>query len=320
MELIPGIHRLVGETGGRIVAFYLLRGERRSLLLDTAIQPMMDEVFFPYCGSTGFDPSDLDYVLISHSDLDHSGGNAAVRKAAPRAVFACHRADRPLIEDVDTLIEKRYRCYAWDDGIDESDDGIEFIRKNVFHTPLDLTLSGGETFDLGGGRELEVLHLPGHSRGHVGLYDRTSDTLLAQDAVLGKAVPFKDGSPAFPPTYRYYQPYLQTIARIEALAPARLLTCHYRVLEGAAVGDFLAESRAFAESLHGSLTDALRAADRPVTMKELCATLGEKLGDWAPESSTFLCWPLTGHLEELQSLGQCRKIRENDLSHYQWTA
>lgn len=316
MEILPNIHRISGEMGDRRVAFYLLIGRSRSLLLDTGIDPMIKGLLLPYCEKISFNPADLDYVVVSHSDLDHSGGNAAVRDVAPNAVFACHASDKPWIEDVELLIKERYRSFAKDDAIDEDEAALSFIRENVIHTPIDLALSGGETIALGDGWDFEVLHLPGHSRGHIGLYDKYQKTLLAQDAVLGQAVPFRDGKAAFPPTYRYRQPYLQTIARIEALAPTHLLTCHYSHFAGEAVGDFLAESRNFDASLYEQLMDAFQQASSPLTMKELCSSLGPKVGNWGPDAHNFLCWPLTGMLEEMQQTGLIEKVRSDSLSSY----
>src|SRR4051812_2681639 len=69
-EVAPGIYRIESILGPRPFAQYLLR-EERSLLVDTGIVSTPDEVILPAFRELGLDPADLDYVLISHADVDH---------------------------------------------------------------------------------------------------------------------------------------------------------------------------------------------------------------------------------------------------------
>ena len=59
-----------------------------TLLVDTGIVSTPDEVILPAFQELGLDPGDLDYILITYADVDHFGGNAAIRSAAPRAIVA----------------------------------------------------------------------------------------------------------------------------------------------------------------------------------------------------------------------------------------
>src|ERR671925_23747 len=45
-------------------------------------------------------------------------------------------------------------------------------------TPVDIRLTGGEVLRLGPELELRVLHLPGHSPGHIGLWEPASRTAI----------------------------------------------------------------------------------------------------------------------------------------------
>lgn len=72
-------------------------------------------------------------------------------------------------------------------------------------TPTAL-LAEGDRIDLGD-RSFEVLHLPGHSPGQIGLWDAEDGTLFSGDAIYeGALLPFHD-IPA----------YLETLARLAAL-------------------------------------------------------------------------------------------------------
>ncbi len=203
MEIAPGIHRIETPLADRFVCLFLLVGDECSLLIDTGVDGTPAESLFPYMAANGLDPESIGHVLISHADFDHFAGNAAVREAAPGARFMCHDLDREMVEDIERLIWDRYGEYIADHGIDDGDDAREFIRANTRTVPMDLTLQGGETIRQGGDWRVQVLHTPGHSRGHLSVYDPRSRTLIICDAALYNAVLTSDGAPAFPPTYRY---------------------------------------------------------------------------------------------------------------------
>jgi glyoxylase-like metal-dependent hydrolase (beta-lactamase superfamily II) len=101
MECARGIHRVEAPLGDRIVCLFLLVGEDRTLLVDTGIDETPRASLVPYLSELAIGPERIDYVLITHADLDHQGGNAALRELAPSATFLCHELDRPLIESTD---------------------------------------------------------------------------------------------------------------------------------------------------------------------------------------------------------------------------
>ena len=102
MEVVPGIHRIESVLGPRPFSQYLLRDER-SLLFDTGVKERPAEVILPFLD--GLQP---DLMLNSHADVDHFGGNAAIRQAAPRALFLAHELDVRWIESADTIMPERY--------------------------------------------------------------------------------------------------------------------------------------------------------------------------------------------------------------------
>jgi glyoxylase-like metal-dependent hydrolase (beta-lactamase superfamily II) len=95
MLVAPGIHRIESILGPRPFSQYLLDGGERTLLVDTGTKETPGEVILPFLAAAGVDPASLDLVLLSHADVDHFGGNAAIRQAAPRALLCAHAADVP---------------------------------------------------------------------------------------------------------------------------------------------------------------------------------------------------------------------------------
>src|SRR5215217_9651562 len=149
-EVASGIYRIESILGPRPFAQYLLR-EERSLLVDTGIVSTPDEVILPAFQEMGLEPADLDYVLISHADVDHFGGNAAIRAAAPRAIVCAHVADCDWICDRERILRERYGWYAAHGADADYDADTKDWLRNALgpDVPVDLHLVGGEVFRLG---------------------------------------------------------------------------------------------------------------------------------------------------------------------------
>ncbi len=316
MEVAPGIHRIEAPLGERFVAMYLLVGDECALLLDTGLDKMPDEYVAPYLAQIGVPASKIRYVINSHADFDHTAGNASAKALAPNAIFMCHRLDQAMVEDIERMISDRYGEFAVDHGIDETEESKQFIRDSSRHVPIDIALSGGERIRLGADWTVEVLHTPGHSRGHLTIHDPRSATLIICDATLWNAVLFKNGKPAFPPTYRYVDTYLATMQRFAGMQPKMILTSHYPIYTGAGIDEFLAESRAYVDRVDQALLDAIGNAATPPTLRELTEQLGPILGEWPAAASLYLVHPFQGHLERLVQYGWVETSRRDGLMTY----
>ena len=319
MEIAPGIHRIEVPLGERFVCMYLLVGNDATLLIDTGLAPMPRENLLPYMEKAGLSLDRIKWVLNSHIDFDHTGGNGIMREIAPGAILMCHEFDRHMIDDFDAMMAGRYSVYAADHGIDEPDDAKPFIRENTRHVPVDMSIMGGEVLHLGGGWRVEILHTPGHSRGHISVYDQRSKTMLIMDAVLWNAVLTAEGNAAFPPTYRYVNTYLSSIQRIAGYDLDLMASSHYPMSQDkGAIDEFLGESRAFVERVEAALRDTLKKTAAPMTMQEVIAELSPKLGTWPDPAGMYLVWPLTGHFERLQLYGLVETGRRDGLMTINW--
>lgn len=304
MEVAPGIHRIETPLGDRFVCVYVLVSDEAVLVVDTGIDATPADFIAPYLAEIGVDVGRIRYVLNSHADYDHVAGNRSMRELAPQAIFMCHALDQPLVEDIERIIRDRYEELGPDHGFYESEESKATMRATSRTIPVDMALSGGEEIRLGAAWQVAVWHTPGHSRGHVTVYDPRSHSLIICDAALYYAVLRSDGLPAFPPTYRYVESYLATVQRLQAAAPRLLLTSHYPVYGTMEAQAFLAESRAFVARVDAALLAELEQAKQPRTLQELVAALGPQLGEWPPEANAALSQPLIGHLERLTAYGR----------------
>lgn len=302
MEIRPELHRIQAPLGERFVALYLLEGPAGALLFDTGLDETVEGTLLPYLAEIGFDLASLRWVISSHCDFDHTGGNAALLGAAPHVEVLAGALDVPLVESVDELIRVRYGEFREADGFDDPPETTAFVRANTGLVPVARALQGGEQFDLGD-RVVRVLHAPGHSPGHLALWDETNRALVIGDATLGETVMTADGAPAFPPTYRDTDPYLASIAAFRGFDADLLLTSHYPVYEGDEVTRFLDESEAYVARLDDAVLDALGTAAAPLTSLELIRGIAGNVGAWSPEAADYLIFPVTGNLERLAARG-----------------
>ena len=245
MEILPGIHRIVSDLGERFMCQYLLAGEDRKILVDTGLAGTPEEVIVPYLEGAGLSIEDVDEVLISHADVDHCGGNHALKKMVPSLRFMCGEADRAWVESTDLALADLYR---WSDpyGFGPDEGSVDWLRTELGgDAPVDTGLRGGETLRLGPDWRIKVMHLPGHTPGHLGIWDERSGAAIIIDAALECGIYDREGNLLQPPRYFDAAAYRSTIRRLRALGPEHLLTAHYPPMRGGEASEFLDRSLGF---------------------------------------------------------------------------
>jgi glyoxylase-like metal-dependent hydrolase (beta-lactamase superfamily II) len=250
-EIADGIHRIESDLGPRFMCQYVVVGRERSVLVDTGLADTPAAVIDPYLSSAGIEP---DFVVISHADNDHVGGNRAIRDAHPEALFMCHELDRRWVESNEALVLENYgwhAAYGFPPMV-----AAELLASMSGDAPVDVGLSGGETIRLDEARVIEVLHLPGHTPGHIGLWDEHTQAAIIIDAVLADGIYDREGNKLIPPRYYDLEALRATIGRLEALRPELLLTAHYPVLDRTEALEWLAIGRAFADDVERVVREA----------------------------------------------------------------
>lgn len=111
--------------------------------------------------------AEAEAILITHCHFDHIGAVAPVAAATGAPVY-CPQLEVPVLADIMAFV-------PWEGfGPFESYDADE-------------TVSGGETLELAG-LELDVIHTPGHSPGHVTYAVRGEDALFSGDVLFQGSV------------------------------------------------------------------------------------------------------------------------------------
>ncbi len=319
MEIATGVHRIACFFDPNRVSYvHLLIGNDASLLVDACCAHNPDQDILPYMARIGFDPAQLNYMLTSHSDLDHQGGNAPMQAAAPRAILMAHHLDAPLISDTNVLIDERYDAYTDGFGFPKMDaQGRAGVHEQTKSTPVQRTLDGGEKIRLSADWNVEIVNTPGHSPGHVAVYDRRSKTLIAGESALWSAILHKDEQPALPPTYQIADSYLATIDRLLDMDIDQYSPAHWRVHTGQRdIHGFLHDSKDYFYFVERKLIDY--AQHGAFTLPDAVKALARTLGHWDASNDGALPQPMTGNLRFLTARGLLKQTT-NAKGIYTWS-
>jgi glyoxylase-like metal-dependent hydrolase (beta-lactamase superfamily II) len=305
MEIAPGIHHITCTFGNqRMIFAYLLVGESASMLVDTGCKHNPAQDILPYMQSIGFDPARLTYVLITHSDVDHQGGNAPMN------------LDRPWIESADALVKGRYSQFERDHGVGYGEAGKAGIYADLDCCPMDMTLEGGETFRLSPDWTVEAIHTPGHTWGHLAILDPRSRTLVSGEASMSTNIPMLDWSPAMPPTYCYVDTYISTQERLMGMDIDLLASAHWTLQRGSNMREFIRESKNYVLHVESRLLEL--AKSHPFTLRQAIDELSPSLGTWNPAASIDFAYGMTGNLDRLTRRGVLTESRDGE-NHVVWS-
>ncbi len=155
-------------------------------------------------------------------------------------------------------------------------------------------LAEGDLVDAGDG-VLRVLHTPGHAPDHVCFFDETDGTLFSGDLLI------QGGTVVVPASYGgSLTDYLAALARVRALAPARVLPAHGPEIHDVAalIDQYVAHRRRRDDEILSALRrgHASQAAIVRAVYPELAAELREAAGE-----------SVLAHLRKLEAEGAVRR-------------
>ena len=176
----------------KIIAFggvncYLVKIGTEFILIDTGFSKNRSEIE-KELESAGCKPGNLKLIVLTHGDFDHSG-NCAYLREKYGAKIAMHRADKGMVEYGDLFYNRNVNFLTKALG-----KIIVFflrtsLKENDRFTP-DMYVEDG--YDLSAfGFDARVIHIPGHSKGSIGVLTNTGD-LFCGDLLQNTKKPAKN--------------------------------------------------------------------------------------------------------------------------------
>ncbi len=169
-EIIPIELKLPLRTG--TVNCYLVKTDTGFILVDTG-SPSNTRELEGKLDQFGCKSGNLQLILLTHGDFDHSGNAAYLRKKYDTKI-AMHAEDSPMVERGDMFLTRKKGNFiqSW---IVKTMFG--FAKSHRFTPDLEIT----DGFNLSEyGLNAEVIHIPGHSTGSIGIL-MTDGTLICGD-------------------------------------------------------------------------------------------------------------------------------------------
>jgi glyoxylase-like metal-dependent hydrolase (beta-lactamase superfamily II) len=195
-EIIQGIHWLklpisLPDVTLAYVNAYLIRGDCGFILVDAGWNtPATLASLQKQLAETGADVKDISRIVVTHVHPDHYG-LAGRLKQLSGASLAMHEIEKEVITtryiNIASLLEQTGRWLAANgvppDELARIRDATVGMEQYVAPVHPDIILHGGETI-AGGDFTFKVLWTPGHSSGHICLYEPGKRVLISGDHVL----------------------------------------------------------------------------------------------------------------------------------------
>lgn len=202
---------------------YIIKGEQ-NVIIDTGASNSLPQLL-DALKQLEIERDSVDWVIITHIHLDHSGGAGQLLNFLPNAKIIVHpRGARHLIDPA-KLIASAREVYG---------ESFERIYSPILPVPAEkiITAPDGMELYLGDQRVLTFWDSPGHAWHHFAVHDSITKGIFCGDTV-GMHIPsltrlgVKYILPFTTPTQYDPEIMLQTLTRLANLKPERLYFTHF---------------------------------------------------------------------------------------------
>jgi glyoxylase-like metal-dependent hydrolase (beta-lactamase superfamily II) len=251
-EIIPNIYCIDTEAFGqkKIIASYLIKGKNRTALIDPGF-PSSAGILKDKLRKNNIDPSSIDYILLTHFHLDHSGGAGAFIRYNPDAKVLIHRRAAFYVKNFGKIVGGARMVFRH-----------ELIRRfgDAFAVPAENigSFSDGDLIDLGGGIRLRVIHTPGHCADEVTFYEEASGSVFTGDVACLQYPAFNQVAiPAGSPPLFDMAEELNSLGILRSLKVEKIFIPHFGEIEGS-WKDFLDQNREAINNMKEFITGMFR--------------------------------------------------------------
>jgi glyoxylase-like metal-dependent hydrolase (beta-lactamase superfamily II) len=212
--LLDTLHQ--GEPG--VVGCYLLVGHDGLALVDVGPE-RTHETLLAGVRRAGFDPAQIEHLILTHVHLDHAGAAGRLARVLPNARVYVHGLGAPHLIDPSKLVASATRIYG---------ERMATLWGTILPVPRERLVILDDGAELAvGGRTLRVIYTPGHAVHHVALYDAVSGDLFAGDVAGVRHQGVAYVRPPTPPPDLHLEDWYASLRRVADLDPKRLYLAHF---------------------------------------------------------------------------------------------
>jgi len=170
--------------------------EKNLVLIDAGVPGQTDDIV-KAIADAGHKAEDLTHLIITHQDWDHVGCVADLRKIAPSLQIVAHADEAEYLDGRTLPIKLAARLQQRDTMTDEQKTAVD--RWNDMYTnsptPVHIEVQDKENLPICGG--IEIVHVPGHTPGHIAVYFKEANIIVCGDAVNIRDGQLVGSSPIF---------------------------------------------------------------------------------------------------------------------------
>ena len=173
MEISPNVH-LVPDV---IANPYIIIDSDGLTLIDTGL-PGSHKKILKYLSERGYAPKDLKRIILTHSDMDHVGGLAALKRLTGARIYASAIEADAIAKG---LPSRQIRPQSFRRRV-----MMSVVRRFFRPAPItvDEIVADGQVLPILGG--LQVLATPGHTPGHISLFSPSTGVLFVGDSIVSR--------------------------------------------------------------------------------------------------------------------------------------
>ncbi|MBI4285203.1 MAG: MBL fold metallo-hydrolase [Chloroflexi bacterium] len=325
MEIVPGIHQLhvpIPDNPLGYLNAYLVRGKQAWTMIDTGwFTPDAFSALVKGLKDIGLSLTDVGNIIITHVHPDHFGLAGRIKQLSPRTELLIHRWEAELIES-------RYIKFS------ELQDQVAPMLARHGVPPLDVSslrsasmsalqyvtmtlpnhfLYGGEIISTGV-FDLEIIWTPGHSPGHICLYEPQNRLLFSGDHIL----------PTITPNISYHVQsgdnplgdYLNALNKLRHLPATKVLPAHEHIftdLRGRIdeiIGHHAEREAEIDRAFAGQTQNAYEISS------QISWRVGQSWNELPPLQKRFAVMETVAHLERMRWEGKVERVVREDRVFY----
>ncbi len=326
-KVIPGICQLPLPIPDNPLGYtntYLIQGDDEALLIDAgwngeeALRSLREQVT-----EIGISFQDISQIIITHAHIDHYGLAGRLRQLS-RAKIALHYLEKELIDarnmDMGQLLQQM-RQWLLINGV-PSGELIELQRvplnrvRLAGHVLPDVVLRGSETVSVGIFR-FQIIWTPGHSPGHICLYEPTQKILFSGDHILPVITPNISLQPQS--NSNPLGNFLESLDKVKQLDVNLVLPAHEQIFTSlkARVEEIIQHH----QRRNAEILETLKA--KPKTAYQISAAItwmpelgGVRFRDLASWDKRMAVSEALAHLEAMRVDGRVDKFLQDDIIYY----